>query len=75
MNDTKKRIIEEFKRLGMFWWVTKGKEIENNISKEAIELMSGKAISKKCEKYELFPDYINAYYKILQIGKFLLQTK
>ncbi len=62
LNDTKKRIINEFDKLDMFSWVTKGKEIENYIPKEAIELMSGKEIKKKCEKYELFPDYIKFYY-------------
>lgn len=62
LNDTKKRIIEEFDKLDMFCWVTKGKEIENYIPKEAIESMSGKAIRKKCEKYDLFPDYIKSYY-------------
>lgn len=63
LNGTKKRIISEFDKLGMFSWVTKGKEIENYIPKEAIELMSGKEIRKECEKYELFPDYIKSYYK------------
>lgn len=63
LNSTKKRIIEEFDKLGMFCWVTKGKEIENYISKEALELMLGKKIGRNCEKYELFPDYINPYYK------------
>ncbi|MDE7178272.1 MAG: ATP-binding protein [Lachnospiraceae bacterium] len=62
LNDTKKRIIEEFDKLDMFCWVTKGKEIENYIPKEAVESMSGKAIRKKCEKYDLFPDYIKSYY-------------
>lgn len=63
LNSTKKRIIEEFDKLGMFCWVTKGKEIENYISKESLELMLGKKIGRNCEKYELFPDYINPYYK------------
>ncbi len=63
LNDTKKRIIEEFDKLDMFCWVTKGKEIENYIPKDAIESMAGKVIRKKCEKYDLFPDYINTYYK------------
>lgn len=63
LNATKKRIIEEFNNLGMFCWVTKGKEIENYIPKEAIEPMIGGKIKKNCEKYELFPDYINPYYK------------
>lgn len=63
LNDTKKRIIEEFNKLDMFCWVTKGKEIENYIPKEAVELMFGKEIKEDCEKYGLFPDYISSYYK------------
>lgn len=63
LNSTKKRIIDEFNKLGMFCWVTKGKEIENYIAKEAIELKIGKEIRKKCDRYELFPDYIKPYYK------------
>ncbi len=63
LNNTKKRIIEEFNNLGMFSWVTKGKEIENYISKEAIATMLGSHISKQCAKYELFPDYIKPHYK------------
>jgi len=39
MNDTKKRILEEFSNLNMFSWVTKGKEIENYLPKKAIEEM------------------------------------
>jgi predicted ATP-dependent endonuclease of OLD family len=34
LNDTKKRIIKEFEDRGSFCWVTKGREIENYISKE-----------------------------------------
>lgn len=63
LNSTKKRIIDEFKKLNMFCWVTKGKEIENYIPKEAISVMLGKEIKKQCEKYELFPDYIKPHYK------------
>lgn len=63
LNDTKKRIIQEFNKLDMFCWVTKGKEIENYIPKEAVELMFGKEIKEDCEKYGLFPDYISSYYK------------
>ncbi|MCM1264171.1 MAG: ATP-binding protein [Butyrivibrio sp.] len=63
LNDTKKRIIEEFDKLGMFCWVTKGKEIENYIPKEAIEKKFDTQVRKQCEKYELFPDYIELYYK------------
>lgn len=63
LNDTKKRIIEEFDKLSMFHWVTKGKEIENYIPKEAIERRFKKAIKKECGKYDLFPEYIKPYDK------------
>lgn len=63
LNDTKKRINQEFDKLGMFCWVTKGKEIENYIPKEAVELRFKRAINKECGKYELFPEYIKPYDK------------
>lgn len=62
LNNTKKRIIEEFDNLGMFAWVTKGKEIENYISKEAISCITSKEIKNQCQQYELFPEYIEPYY-------------
>ena len=62
LNNTKKRIIKEFDKLSMFCWVTEGKEIENYIPKAAIEKRFDKEISKTCEKYELFPDYIKPHY-------------
>ena len=63
LNDTKKRILSEFERLEMFHWVTKGKEIENYIPKQAIEAMLNTSIQKHCEQYQLFSDYISPYYK------------
>ena len=63
INDTKKRIMSEFSNLGMFYWVTKGKEIENYLPKQAIESMLGVTIQNRCEQYQLFPDYISPYYK------------
>lgn len=62
INSTKKRIVEEFRELGMLSWVTKGKEIENYIPKEALELMFDKTIKKGCNQYELFPKYIEKIY-------------
>ncbi len=63
LNNTKKRIIGEFSRLNMFSWVTKGKEIENYIPVSAIRNMFGKDRIKECGQYELFPGYIEKYYK------------
>lgn len=62
LNETKKRIIKEFNDLDMFSWVTKGKEIENYIPKEALSDMLNLSECVQCGKYELFPDYIKPYY-------------
>ena len=58
INATKKRIINEFDNLSMFHWVTKGKEIENYLPKQALETMLGITIRKECGQYQLFPDYV-----------------
>ena len=58
INDTKKRIQNEFKKYNAFCWITKGKEIENYIEKTAIEKTFGKKLSAQCEQFQLFPDYI-----------------
>ena len=63
LNDTKKRIMQEFDKQEMFYWVTKGKEIENYLPKQAIEAMQGVQIRKECRQYQLFPDYVEKYYK------------
>ena len=58
INNTKLRIIEEFKEFNMFAWITEGKEIENYVSSDAICAQFDNAPKTQCEKYELFPDYI-----------------
>lgn len=63
INDTKKRIVKEFESLGMFQWVTKGKEIENYLPLDAIESMLGTSLPSSCDQYQLFPDFISPYYK------------
>ena len=63
INETKKRIMAEFDALSMFHWVTKGKEIENYLPKQAIEGMFEITIKKACTQYQLFPEFIKKYYK------------
>ncbi len=75
LNDTKKRVIEEFDKLGMFCWVTKGKEIENYISCAALSKALGKTLKKQCGQYELFPDYIKIYYKSFSNQKVAFSKK
>ncbi len=75
LNDTKKRVIEEFDKLGMFCWVTKGKEIENYISCAALSKALGKTLKKQCGQYQLFPDYIKIYYKSFSNQKVAFSKK
>jgi len=69
LNNTKKRIIEEFSKYKMLSWVTKGKEIENYVSAEALSLALNKDGIKQCAQYQLFPDYIKEYYSNFGKGK------
>lgn len=58
INETKKRIVQEFSNHGMFAWLTKGKEIENYIPANAVmEAFECEGL-KECGQYELFPTYI-----------------
>lgn len=63
INPTKKRILQECDDLNMFSWVTKGKEIENYLPKEALEKMQDVSIADECGQFELYPDYVGKYYK------------
>ncbi|WP_175475281.1 hypothetical protein [Butyrivibrio sp. ob235] len=36
INKTKKRVRDEFKKAGLYCWITKGKEIENYLPAEAM---------------------------------------
>ena len=57
LNETKRRIRDEFKRLGYFCWITKGKEIENYISVDAINTKFDQQM-EQISDYDLFPEYI-----------------
>ena len=61
INDTKNRIISEFKGRDGISWLTKGKEIENYIPKEAVNSMFGISHSEQVGPYECFFNYINNY--------------
>ncbi len=62
INGTKKRIKEEFEKIGAFCWITQGKEIENYISADSISNRYGKKTAQ-IGQYELFPDYISSFDK------------
>ncbi|MBE5885421.1 MAG: ATP-binding protein [Lachnospiraceae bacterium] len=58
INDTKKRVRDEFEKHNAFCWITKGKEIENYLPKCAIEDTYGIKLESQCAQYSLFPEYI-----------------
>ena len=62
INDTKKRIEREFKHQKLFCWITAGKEIENYLSREAINEIAATPLNKKCGAFGLFPKYIERVY-------------
>lgn len=57
INESKRRIRDEFKTIGCFCWITLGKEIENYITKEAVNAVH-QTNKKQIGQYEVFPDYI-----------------
>ncbi|MDD5022457.1 MAG: ATP-binding protein [Endomicrobiaceae bacterium] len=62
IGETKKRVKQEFENNKLFYWITKGKEIENYISFSNIEKVFGKTGLQQCGQYELFPEYVNDIY-------------
>ena len=58
INKTKQRIIKEFTDSGSIAWVTKGKEIENYLSRHVIKEEYG--INKQIGQFECIGDFLNA---------------
>lgn len=62
INDTKKRIKDEFENANLFCWITLGKEIENYVSYQAINsAYPSYSLDKQCKQYQLFPNYISKF--------------
>lgn len=59
INETKKRIQKEFAENNLFCWVTKGREIENYLPEEAVNMAYG-ADLQQIGLYEDFKDYISS---------------
>ena len=62
INGTKTRIKAEFSEIDGFCWITKGKEIENYLSEEDLRQRFGAELPM-LGQYDLFPQYIDKYYK------------
>lgn len=68
INQTKRRVRDEFNRQGYYCWITKGKEIENYVAAEAVNQTYGCNL-KQIEQYEVFPEYIVKYDKSFSAHK------
>lgn len=68
INDTKKRIKEEFKNKKLFYWITEGKEIENYLPVEAINQVHNSSLSQ-IDQYKKFPEYIADYDEYFSMKK------
>lgn len=62
INSTKARIKREMSAIGGMCWITEGKEIENYIPTDAIQIKYG-ANAAPLGQYTLFPEYIAKYDK------------
>ncbi len=61
INDTKKRIQQEFDDNKQLCWITKGKEIENYVPKEIIDTFYEKEIDDEFQQYETINTFLNKY--------------
>lgn len=61
LNNTKERMIREVQDIGGLAWITKGREIENYISREVVAtwLKKDKAHVNQVGQYDDFFDYLN----------------
>lgn len=68
INNTKKRIRDEFKKYNFLCWITKGKEIENYLAAEAINKCFASDLAQ-IEQHDLFPEYIKKQRKSFEQSK------
>lgn len=61
INDTKKRIYEEYERNNQLCWITKGKEIENYVPKQIINMFYEKEVNEEFEQYQTIDTFLNKY--------------
>ena len=60
INKTKRRIRSEFEESGYFCWITEGKEIENYVSSEAVNMVHNSNL-KQIDQFDCFKNYIEDY--------------
>ena len=70
INSTKQRIRREFRKHGLPYWITQGKEIENYLSIGAIkEALGTSSPQTQIGQFDLFSNYIDVFYKNFPMKK------
>lgn len=62
LNDTKRRIQQEFSKMGAICWITKGREVENYISSQVVDKFWGGEISPQVGRYSSFFEYVESLF-------------
>ena len=75
LRETKIRIRSEFEKNKMFCWITKGREIENYLSADAVGKAFGKFTKKGCDSYGSFSEYIKLQFKMKNSNKVIIASK
>jgi len=63
INTTKRRIRDELKEITALCWITKGKEIENYVPSEIVDVFFKVSNSKQVQQYDSFFDHIDSITK------------
>lgn len=59
LSSTKKRIRQEIENIGAIFWITKGKEVENYIPRDAIAELYNNTSVEQIGRYLSFSDYLD----------------
>ncbi|MDT3736487.1 MAG: AAA family ATPase [Denitratisoma sp.] len=60
INDTKRRVQDEFEKLEAICWITKGKEIENYIPSDVVNRFWGLKQTSQVGQYDSFYEYVDS---------------
>lgn len=61
INNTKKRIQNEFRKNNQLCWITKGKEIENYVPKKIIDTFYDKIVEEDFKQYQTIDKFLDLY--------------
>lgn len=61
INDTKRRIQQEYENNNQLCWITKGKEIENYVPKQILDMLYEQKVDEEFQQYTTIDTFLNKY--------------